>query len=311
MDAVVATLLRIAEFSAIFVVVAFAAHVAVHGLPPARLRAALGERPVRSTVAALVLGALTPFCSCSTVPLAAGMTAAGVSVVATTAFLVVSPLVNPATVALLATLGSPALAVGFVLASSVLALAVALVVAASGVRPTSAIEPGRDATGRDADLGRRPWRSTLGHAAHGALRDLRRLLPVVAGVMVLATVLAGHVDVASVGRAIDAAGPWAVPLAVLIGVPVYASTAVLLPVGAALLAGGVGMGVVSAFVIGATGLSLPEGVLLHRLMGARYLGTVATAFVVATVVLGYLVEALTTVPALVVAAELVATELGR
>lgn len=300
MDVIGPILARFAEFAAIFLAVAFAAHLLVRGLPPARLRAALGDRPVRSTVAALLLGALTPFCSCSTVPLTAGMTAAGVPAVATTAFLVVSPLVNPATVALLATLGSPLLAVGFVLASLVMALVVALTVAAVGVRPRSQI--GAVAGAEDPHVAtplvapNQAWGVLLRGAALGALGDFRRLLPVVIVVIGLATALSGRVDIAAVGRAMDAAGPLAVPLAVLIGVPVYASTAVLLPLGAALLAGGAGLGVVSAFLIGATGLSLPEGVLLHRLMGGRYLAVVAATFVVAAVGLGYLIEALTGAP---------------
>lgn len=310
MDTFWSMLVRFGEFAAIFLAVAFAAHVIVRVLPPARLRAALGERPVRSTVAALLLGALTPFCSCSTVPLTAGMAAAGVPVVATTAFLVVSPLVNPATVALLATLGSPALAAGFVVVSLVMALVVALAVAAAGVRPRSHIAAVASAeelsvAGAGARVSGvappravpfRAWGSLLRGAALGALQDFRRLLPVVLAVIALAAALAGRVDIGAVGRAMDAAGPLAVPLAVLIGVPVYASTAVLLPLGAALLAGGAGLGVVSAFLIGATGLSLPEGVLLHRLMGGRYLATVAATFVVAAVAIGYLIEALTGAP---------------
>ena len=307
MDAIWPVLVRFGEFAAIFLAVAFAAHLLVRGLPPARLRAALGARPVRSTVAALLLGALTPFCTCSTVPLTAGLAAAGVPVVATTAFLVVSPLVNPATVALLATLGSPVLAAGFVLASLVMALVVALTVGAVGVRPHNQIAAVAGADGAGAtdvgvnDLGittppeahRHAVGALFRGAALGALQDLRRLLPVVIVVIALATALAGRVDVGTIGRAMDAAGPLAVPLAVLVGVPVYASTAVLLPLGAALLAGGAGFGVVSAFLIGATGLSLPEGVLLHRLMGGRYLATVAATFVVAAIVLGYLIDALT------------------
>jgi uncharacterized protein len=316
MDAIWPILVRFGEFSAIFLAVAFAAHLLVRGLPPARLRAALGDRPVRSTVAALLLGALTPFCSCSTVPLTAGLAAAGVPVVATTAFLVVSPLVNPATVALLATLGSPLLAAGFVLASLTMALVVALTVAAAGVRPRSqlAAVAGAAAAGAAAvgahDTGaatpqgapRRAAGALVRGAAQGALQDFRRLLPVVIVVIALAAALSGRVDIGAVGRAMDAAGPFAVPLAVLIGVPVYASTAVLLPLGAALLAGGAGLGVVSAFLIGATGLSLPEGVLLHRLMGGRYLATVAATFVVAAVGLGYLIEALAGAPLSLVSA---------
>jgi len=310
MDAIWPILVRFGEFTAIFLAVAFAANLIVRGLPPARLRAALGDRPVRSTLAALLLGALTPFCSCSTVPLTAGLAAAGVPVVATTAFLVVSPLVNPATVALLATLGSPLLAAGFVLASLALALVVALTVAAAGVRPRSRLAAASASTDAGAvDVGAHDPGVTAPHeaprgaagalvrgAARGALQDFRRLLPVVVVVIGLAAALSGRVDIGAVGRAMDAAGPLAVPLAVLIGIPVYASTAVLLPLGAALLAGGAGLGVVSAFLIGATGLSLPEGVLLHRLMGGRYLAAVAATFVVAAVALGYLIEALAGAP---------------
>ena len=310
MDTVWSIVVRFGEFAAIFLVVAFVAHLLVRWLPPERLRSALGDRPVRSTAVALLLGALTPFCSCSTVPLTAGMAAAGVPVVATTAFLVVSPLVNPATVALLAALGSPALAGGFVVASLVIALAVALAVAAAGVRPRSQIATVASADGPDVagagacEAGVTPpcaapsrvGAALLRGAAVGALRDFRRLLPVVLVVLALAAALSGRVDIGAVGRAMDAAGPLAVPLAVLIGVPVYASTAVLLPLGAALLAGGAGLGVVSAFLIGATGLSLPEGVLLHRLMGGRYLATVAATFVIAAVALGYLIEALAGAP---------------
>jgi uncharacterized protein len=279
-----ATLL--AEFVAIFLAVSFVVHLLVQTVSRARLERAMHGRPYRSTVLALLLGAVTPFCSCSTVPVVAGMAAAGVPVAAMTAFLIVSPLVNPATVALLATLVSPWYALLFVLASMVLALVVAASMVLLGVHPTATTV--RLAGPLPATPP--PWPDRVRSAAGRAWRDLRRLAPLLAVVALVGAVLYGRVDMGVIGRAIDAAGPWAVPVAVVIGVPVYASTAVLLPLGSALLAAGANLGVVTAFLIGATGLSVPEGVLLHRLLGGRYLGVLVAAFVVAAVGLGYVVQ---------------------
>jgi uncharacterized protein len=244
---------------------------------------------VRSTAVALFAGAITPFCSCSTVPEVAGMASAGVSVVALTAFLVVSPLVNPATIALLATLTTPLHALGFVVLSMIMALAVAGVMAALRVTPTlpPALRSARAPEGTPA-----PWSRRLRAASTRAALDLRRVAPLLAVAAVVGALLHGRVDAGVVGVLIDAAGPWAVPAAVLVGVPVYASTAVLIPLGTVLLATGANLGVVTAFLIGATGLSVPEGLMLHRLLGGRYLTTLAVSFVAAAIVLGYLVQAL-------------------
>ena len=285
---VVLTLLL--EFMAIFLVVTFAVHLLVQSVSAARLQRAMAGRPLRGMAMALALGAVTPFCSCSTVPVVAGMAAAGVPVGALTAFLVVSPLVNPATVALLATLVSPLYAAGFVLAAMLLALIVAGAVTGLRVRPVlpSALRPDAP-VGAAVGFGER-----VQLAARRSARDLRALAPLLGGFALIGALLYGRVDAKLIGQAIEAAGPWAVPVAVLVGVPVYASTAVLLPLGTALLAAGANLGIVTAFLIGATGLSLPEGIMLQRLLGTRYLTVVAAAFVAAAVTVAYLVQALGT-----------------
>jgi uncharacterized protein len=285
-DTVLGATTLLLEFAAIFFTVSLMVQLLLASGVALRLQAAMRARPGGSLGLALLLGAVTPFCSCSTVPLVAGMVAAGVPVAAMTAFLIVSPLVNPATVALLAALVSPAHALGFVVLSLALAVAVAAVVRVSGVRPLAAV-----AGGPTVAIEAGPGRGRLAAAARRAWGDLRAVAPALAAVAVLGALLQGRVDAGVVGRAIDAAGPWAVPVAVLLGVPVYASTAVLLPLGTLLLASGAQLGVVTAFLIGATGLSLPEGLLLWRLVGARYLAVLTTAFVIATIAIGYAVQA--------------------
>jgi uncharacterized protein len=288
-DAVARLLTLAIEFAAIFLAVSFVVHLLVQSVPAARLRQLLSGNPVRSTALALVVGAITPFCSCSTVPVVAGMASAGVSVTALTAFLVVSPLVNPATIALLATLTTPLHALGFVVLSMLMALAVAGAMAALRITPTlpTTLLPASSSPGATT-----PWLVRLRGAAARSALDLRRVAPLLLAVAAVGALLHGRVDAGVVGGLIDAAGPWAVPVAVLIGVPVYASTAVLLPLGSVLLATGANLGVVAAFLIGATGLSLPEGLMLHRLLGGRYLTTLALSFVAAAITLGYVVQAL-------------------
>jgi uncharacterized protein len=287
-DAATIVLTLLVEFMAIFLVVTFAVHLLVLSVPAARLQRAMAGRPGRAMALALLFGAVTPFCSCSTVPVVAGMAAAGVPVGAMTAFLVVSPLVNPATVALLATLVSPLYAGGFVVASMALATIVAAVMTLLRVRPTldAALRPSAP-VGPPIGIAERAR-----VAARRSGRDLRALTPLLGGVALVGALLYGRVDVGLIGRAIESAGPWAVPVAVLVGVPVYASTALLLPLGSALLATGANLGVVTAFLIGATGLSVPEGIMLQRLLGTRYLSVLAAAFLAAAVTVGYAVQAL-------------------
>ena len=289
-DASIRALVLLSEFAVIFLGVSFAVHLIVQSVTPQRLQRALAGRPLRSTLLAMAFGALTPFCSCSTVPVVAGMVTAGVPVGPMTVFLILSPLVNPATVALLATLTTPLHAAGFVLASMILALAVAAVMVIMRIEP---VTPSTLAVGCcAAGMAPPPWRPRAARALQRAVRDLRAVAPLLGAVAVLGAVIHGRVDVGLIGRLIDAAGPWAVPVAVLVGIPVYASTAVLLPLGSVLLATGAHLGVVTAFLIGATGLSLPEGVMLYRLLGRRYLAALAAAFVAAAVGIGYLVQVL-------------------
>lgn len=276
------------EFTALFFAVSWVVYLIVDSIPRQRLRSLLAGNPVRGTFMALILGAVTPFCSCSTVPVVAGMAGAGVAVPTLTAFLVMSPLVNPATIALLATLVSPWYAGAFVLASAVLAATLGVVMGLLRIRLPASAQFG--AVGPAGPVA--PWRTRLIASAARAWRDLRKLAPLLALVAAIGALLHDRVSPAFVQTALAAAGPWAVPVAVLLGAPMYASTAVLLPVGATLAASGLPLGVVTGFLIGATGLSVPEGVMLQRLLGGRYLAVLAFGFVVAATLLAFLVQAL-------------------
>jgi len=291
-DALRSFLVLAAEFAGIYLAVSWGVHLIVATVPRQRLRALLAGNPARGLGMALLLGAVTPFCSCSTVPVVAGMASAGVAVPTLTAFLVMSPLVNPATVALLASLVAPWYAGVFVAASAVLALVVAGVMALARVRIPGAPNTVADPVAAAPAGVPSPWGQRLAIAAARAWHDLRKVAPMLAAVAAIGALLHDRVPADALRSVLEAGGAWTIPIAVLLGAPMYASTAVLLPVGATLAAGGVPLGVVTGFLIGATGLSVPEGVMLQRLLGTRYLVVLTTAFVLAAVALAYLVQAL-------------------
>jgi uncharacterized membrane protein YraQ (UPF0718 family) len=276
------------ELAGIYLAVVLLVEALQARLGPDRMERLLGrETTLASLTAAAILGSVTPFCSCSTVPLVAGMERAGVAWPVLGTFLVVSPLLNPALFALVWTFLGVRYAALYVAASLLVAVFVGAVIHLAGWTPREDPDAAPAAPAGPADEG-----SPLRAAAREALRSTARMSPVFVAAGVLGATLRYGVGTAWIEGLLAGTGWWGVPAAAVIGIPVYASTAVLLPLGALLLQQGVDLGIVTAFLMGATGFSVPEGVMLKELIGARRLGVLAGAFSVAVVAVGYAVQLL-------------------
>lgn len=304
METVRFALTLLLELVPLFFLVSAGVYLFVDTLTPERIRGLLSRRtPWLGVPLASALGAVTPFCSCSTVPLVNGMQRAGIPTAPMVAFLIASPLVHPVAVALLWT----AIGMRYALLYTAAALGIAmgggvLVGAWSGVAtlatPVIARAGAEGGRGRGSPSATRvvdarssraaePFRARVVRAFRLGWKDLRGLaLPLVLAVATGATI---HGVVPA--SALEAfAGPnalWAVPVAALLGIPVYASILVLLPLGTSLLAKGVGIGVVTAFLMGASGFSVPEGILLSKVISTWLLVRVLVVFSVAVVGIGY------------------------
>ncbi len=242
---------------------------------------------------AVALGAVTPFCSCSSVPLFIGFVEAGIPVGATMAFLIASPMINEVAVALLLTL------LGWKLTA--LYVATGLVV---GVTGGALI----DALGLQRWVEEYVWKIHVGGGSAGARRlslhqrlvfawgevtDIvgRIWMYVLLGVG-LGAALHGYVPQDFFARWAGASNPLAVPLAVLAGVPMYANATGIIPVAEALLGKGVPVGTVLALMMSVVALSLPEMIILRKVLKLRMLGFFAAYLAVAFVVVGYLFNAI-------------------
>ena len=237
-------------------------------LSPERVRGYLeGRSRWAAYVMAVVLGAVTPFCSCSSVPLFIGFVEAGIPVGATMAFLIASPMINEVAVALLLTL------LGWKL--TMLYVATGLVVGVAGGALIDALRLERW-------VEEYVWKIRVGAAAapgephrlrqrvdfaRGEVRDIvgRIWIYVLVGVG-LGAALHGFVPQDFFARWAGRDNPFAVPLAVIAGVPMYANATGIIPVAEALLGKGVPVGTVLALMMSVVALSLPEMIILRKVL---------------------------------------------
>jgi uncharacterized membrane protein YraQ (UPF0718 family) len=243
---------------------------------------------------AVVLGAVTPFCSCSSVPLFIGFVEGGIPVGATMAFLIASPMINEVAVALLVTLlGWKVTALYVATGLGVGVLGGALI---DGLGLERWVEDyvWKIRVGRaGAVAGRGPTPRERVDFAWGEVRDIvgRIWTYVLLGVG-LGAGLHGFVPQDLLARWAGASNPLAVPLAVVAGVPLYANASGIIPVAEALLGKGVPVGTVLALMMSVVALSLPEMIILRKVLKVRMLGFFAGYLALAFVTVGYLFNAI-------------------
>lgn len=259
-----------------------------------RTRALLGgKREGLGNVLAAGLGVVTPFCSCSAVPAFIGFVAAGVPIGVTMSFLIASPMVNEVAIALLLGL--------FGIGPTLLYVGAGLVVAVVGglvlgrLHAERWVEPFVFETrlrGQVIDstvgLG---WDDRLAIGREEVASILRKIWPYLLIGIGLGALIHGWAPADFFARYAGADNPFAVPLAVLIGVPLYSNAAGVLPLVEALHDKGLPMGTLLAFMMAVVALSLPEMILLRRVLKPRLIAVFIAVVALGIAAVGYLFNA--------------------
>jgi len=255
---------------------------------PERVRRALvGRGVLPGTAAAAAFGIVTPFCSCSAVPLFIGFVEAGVPLGVTFAFLVASPMVNEVALVLLWGLFGPWIALAYMTAGLAVAIVAGLVIGRLGleryvedyvwtIRAGAAIgeiQPTLDERVREA------WRSTVD--------IVRRVFPFVLAGIAVGALIHGYVPTDLVVAVGGRDNPLAVPALVALGVPLYSNAAGTIPIVEALLGKGLPLGSALAFMMAVTALSVPELVILRRVMKPRLIATFVAVVASGILLVGY------------------------
>lgn len=233
--------------------------------PPERTRALLGGRSgLGATVLAAGLGTLTPFCSCSSIPLFIGFTAAGLPLSVTFAFLISSPLVDLASVILLASVFNWPIALAYVAVGLVVAVVGGTVIGHLRLESQVAAFV-RNVPVRDT-VHSMTQRERLAFARAQVAEIVARVWPYVLIGVGIGAAIHNWIPAEMVGALLGQGKWWAVPVATLIGIPMYADIFGTLPIAEALVAKGVGLGTVLAFMMAVTALSLPSLILLRQVL---------------------------------------------
>jgi hypothetical protein len=259
-----------------------------------RTRAMLGgRRQGVGNVMAAGLGVITPFCSCSAVPAFIGFVAAGVPLGVTLSFLIASPLVNEVAIALL--FGLFGLGPTLLYIGAGLAVAIVSGLVLGRLRLERWVEPFVFETrlrGRLIDstvaLG---WDDRLQMGLEEVRSILRKIWPYLLVGIGLGAAIHGWAPQDLFARYAGADNPFAVPIAVLLGIPLYSNAAGVLPLVQALHDKGLPMGTVLAFMMAVVALSLPEMILLRRILRPPLIATFIGVVAAGIIAVGYLFNA--------------------
>ncbi|MEW6036447.1 MAG: permease [Candidatus Micrarchaeota archaeon] len=259
-------------------------------ITPARIRGLLGgSREGTGNVLAALLGVPTPFCSCSAVPIFMGMMEAGVPLGVTFSFLIASPMVNEVAVALL--LGLVGWQMTLLYISSGLAVAVLAGIIIGRMGLEGEVEDIASGTKAVKAKERRTWAERLSFARFETLRILRKTLPFIVLGIGLGSIIHGFVPVSFLAELAGPGQPLAVPIAVLIGIPLYSNAAGTIPIVEALMGKGMAMGTALAFMMSITALSLPEMIILRRVLKPKLIGVFALVLFICFVAVGLMFNA--------------------
>ncbi len=259
-----------------------------------RTRAVLGgRREGVGNVMAAGLGVITPFCSCSAVPAFIGFVAAGVPLGVTMSFLIASPLVNEVAIALLFGLFGLGPTVLYVAAGVGIAIVAGFVL--GRISPERWVEPfvftthlGGQLVDSAADL---TWDDRIQMGIEEVRSILHRIWPYLMVGIGLGALIHGWAPEDLFARYAGAGNPFAVLVAVLIGIPLYSNAAGVLPLVEALHDQGLPMGTLLAFMMAVVALSLPEVILLRRVLRAPLIAAFVGVTGLGIVAIGYLFNA--------------------
>ncbi|MDD4616031.1 MAG: permease [Alphaproteobacteria bacterium] len=261
---------------------------------PERTRAMLaGKNEGLGNIAAACLGIVTPFCSCSAVPLFIGFVSAGVPLGVTFSFLISAPMVNEVALGLLFGL------VGWKVALAYLAFGLAVAIVAGWVIGRFHLEGWLEDWVRNARAGTASLPtaqiSAVGriHEGINAVREIvGKVWPWMIAGIAAGAFIHGYAPAELLATIMGKDAWWSVPASVAVGVPMYSNAAGIIPIVEALLGKGAALGTVLSFMMAVTALSLPEAIILRKVLSLRlilvYFGVVACGILA----VGYLFNAL-------------------
>ncbi len=258
-------------------------------LPPEKIRSILSHKnKYVGNVLASFLGIITPFCSCSAIPLFLGFVQAGVPLGTTFSFLIASPMINEVALVLLLGLFGWKIALIYIVSGLIIAILSGIVI--GHLKVENLVEPFvyQNSVNGNIDLPSMSRKERISYALDYTQDILKKVWPYILVGIGLGAWIHGYLPADFLAQYAGSGKWYAVPLAVLIGIPLYSNAAGVIPFVSALTEKGVSMGTTLAFMMSVTALSLPEFMILKKVMKNRLILIFAGVVGVGIMLTGYL-----------------------
>jgi len=254
------------ELTVLFLLINYGVGVLQERIPPQKIQAILSSKNGKGYFVASLLGAITPFCSCSTIPFLKGLLRANAGFGTMMVFLFSSPLLNPIIIGLFAiTFGIKVTIFYFIIAMGVSVIAGFLLEKLGFerfVKPEAYVEPAKtygSGCGSKAPINK--WKAIW----DSTWKDFKQVAPYLFGGIALGALIYGFMPTEFVSSVANKENPWAIPVSAVIGIPLYIRAEAVIPLSAVLVEKGMALGAVMALIIGSAGASLTEVILLKSL----------------------------------------------
>lgn len=260
--------------------------------PPERTKKILGKFDgIKANMVSALLGTVTPFCSCSSIPIFMGFTSAGLPVGVTFSFLISSPLVDLGSLILLMSIFGAKVAVAYVIVGLVIAVIGGSLIEKFGMEKY--VEPFiKNAGSVDVDAPDLTKKDRMIYAKEQVVATVKKVFPYILIGVGIGALIHNVIPEAFIQSVLGDNNPFSVLLATVVGIPMYADIFGAIPISEALLAKGVGLGTVLSFMMAVTALSFPSIIMLKKAVKGRLLATFIGIVAVGIIIMGYLFNAL-------------------
>jgi len=260
--------------------------------PPEKTKQILShKREYIGNVLAALLGVVTPFCSCSAVPLFIGFVESGVPLGVTFSFLISSPMVNEVALILLYGLFGWKIAAIYISSGLIVAIVAGFIIGRLKMERYVQDYVWQMQVG-NVEITKLTHREKIEYARGYTAGLLKKIWPYVLVGIGIGALIHGYAPENFLAQYAGKNNPFAVPLAVLIGVPLYSNAAGIIPIVHVLMEKGMAVGTVLAFMMAVTALSLPEAIILNNVLKKTLLAVFFGTVAVAIVIVGYLFNAI-------------------
>jgi hypothetical protein len=260
--------------------------------PPERTKKILGKfNGITANTLAALLGTVTPFCSCSSIPLFIGFSSAGLPVGVTFSFLISSPLVDLGSLILLMSIFGAKVAVAYVIVGLVLAVAGGTLIQKLGM--DKYVEDFIKAAGSvDIEEQELTKKERMIYAKEQVQATVKKVYLYVFIGVGIGAIIHNVIPANIIQTILGSNNPFSVILATVVGIPMYADIFGTIPIAEALYAKGVGLGTILSFMMGVTALSLPSMIMLRKAVKPKLLGVFVGIVTVGIIIIGYSFNAL-------------------